>query len=396
MTSKMYRKYLFGQTLASAGLLAGAAQAQSVSLATGPDDSVDGYLEVTPDAYGAWEATSWLGYGDTFNPAGSIGPSFATFSALLSVFVGTEGAALGSNINLLGTYPGTLLISAGANTASDTNSDGVNDTATSTFNVTNLGDVNLDFVLTQSVSNDGGTVSVLLQTYEITNNSASPVDMKLARNFDGDLSFDGAANYYENDEVGTTANGAGNGQHAYMSEVGDSATAICLSSPEADVYYGSKLGVDPGSAGVPFGYGTDTIVWQNYGIPTSWENYCAGVGYDVNGASGAQPAGSASPYDASLGLGWSISLAAGESTTINIYHTYGSTSPLGGPTCDCLADLAGADCGTNTNDFFAFLGFYQAGNPAADFSPGGGINTNDFFAYLAAYQADLNNPDCPN
>lgn len=64
--------------------------------------------------------------------------------------------------------------------------------------------------------------------------------------------------------------------------------------------------------------------------------------------------------------------------------------------CACLANLTTPDCSTNTNDFFAFLALYQAGDLGADFAPGGGINTNDFFAYLAAYQADLNNPDCPN
>ncbi len=53
---------------------------------------------------------------------------------------------------------------------------------------------------------------------------------------------------------------------------------------------------------------------------------------------------------------------------------------------DCPADLTG-EGDVNTNDFFAFLAFYQAQDPRADFSPGGGINTNDFFAYLAAYQA---------
>ncbi len=68
---------------------------------------------------------------------------------------------------------------------------------------------------------------------------------------------------------------------------------------------------------------------------------------------------------------------------------------VGGGDCACAAHLTGDTCATNTNDFFAFLALYQAQDPAADFSPGGGINTNDFFAYLAAYQTDLNNPDCP-
>ncbi len=64
------------------------------------------------------------------------------------------------------------------------------------------------------------------------------------------------------------------------------------------------------------------------------------------------------------------------------------------PPCLCAANLAGDTCATNTNDFFAFLALYQAGDALADFFPGGGIDTNDFFAYLAAYQGDLNNTDC--
>ncbi len=61
-----------------------------------------------------------------------------------------------------------------------------------------------------------------------------------------------------------------------------------------------------------------------------------------------------------------------------------------GPAIDCPADLSPppeGDGSVDTNDFFQFLAYYQAQDPAADFSPGGGVNTNDFFAFLAAYQA---------
>lgn len=81
----------------------------------------------------------------------------------------------------------------------------------------------------------------------------------------------------------------------------------------------------------------------------------------------------------------------GSSSFFNAYQVEGTIAG----DCACLANLTAPDCATNTNDFFQFLAFYQAGDSRADFAPGGGINTNDFFAYLAAYQADLNNPDCP-
>ncbi len=51
----------------------------------------------------------------------------------------------------------------------------------------------------------------------------------------------------------------------------------------------------------------------------------------------------------------------------------------------CPADLTG-DGRVDTNDFFAFLSIYQAGDPLADFTGDGEVDTNDFFAFLGAYQ----------
>ncbi len=71
------------------------------------------------------------------------------------------------------------------------------------------------------------------------------------------------------------------------------------------------------------------------------------------------------------------------------YQLYKMSADAGN---DCPADLSpppDGDGAVNTNDFFQFLTYYQAQDPAADFSPAGGdgnINTNDFFAFLAAYQ----------
>ncbi len=52
----------------------------------------------------------------------------------------------------------------------------------------------------------------------------------------------------------------------------------------------------------------------------------------------------------------------------------------------CAPDLTG-EGDVNTNDFFAFLALYQAGDPLADLTNDGLINTNDFFAFLALYQS---------
>ena len=42
----------------------------TITIATGPDSSVDGYLEINPDDYGAWSSVSFGGAGDLFNPSG--------------------------------------------------------------------------------------------------------------------------------------------------------------------------------------------------------------------------------------------------------------------------------------------------------------------------------------
>lgn len=389
------RKLLFGGALASAGLVAGAAHAQ---IATGPSSAADGFLEVNPDAYGSWSSVTFGGSGDTFNPAGAVGAGEVVFTTGLMLFSGTDRALLSANFGweLILTTLSSLTKAPGAITFSDTNGDSVDDTATSSFTVSGGGaGLNLSFSLVQKVSSDGSGVSIMRQTYEITNNGGSTATFSMVRALDADLPWDGApSDFWLNDEVGTTMHGAGAGVYVFQQEVGDSSGAMTLSSPEATNYYAGKNGVDPLGAGLPFGYGTDVQVWDAYGIPANWVDFVAGVGAGVNGVSGSNPPGADASADAFIGLGFDLSIAAGATETITIFHTYGQASPPA-PDCPCLADLTGTTCGTNTNDFFAFLGFYQAMAPQADFSPGGGININDFFAFLSAYQADINNPDCP-
>ncbi len=142
----------------------------------------------------------------------------------------------------------------------------------------------------------------------------------------------------------------------------------------------------------------DLVPGQIYTIGALYYSDAAGVidgdsyvsGPSITTASEVTVLNAVFPSSVDLGFVFPLSDSFGNNGRYGPNFTFDATGD-----CACTADLTGDDCGTNTNDFFAFLALYQAQDPAADYSPGGGINTNDFFAYLAAYQADLNNPDCP-
>jgi hypothetical protein len=219
-------------------------------------------------------------------------------------------------------------------TASDTNSDGVNDTVTSEFLLS--GGVDLECTLTQRVEPAGGSVALFTQEYTIRNNSGFPLSIDLVRVFDGNLVWSDA---FENDEVGTAVNGSTFEPFVFMREEDDPATTITLSSPQATRYFGGKHGVDPdgGGGSAAYGLGTDTEIWDALGVPTGWRDHVAGVGYDTNGVSGASPPGSTDPEDAFVGLEIPVSLSGGGTTTITIRHTYGDDEP--GEVDLCPADV---------------------------------------------------------
>jgi uncharacterized protein (TIGR03382 family) len=228
-------------------------------------------------------------------------------------------------------------ITAG-NLYSDTTGNGVNDTATSAFDVTGAG-VNLSFGLKQHVNTAGGAVSFLKQDYSITNNGPEPIAFSLVRSFDGDLLWSGD---FADDEVGTGANGGGVGPYVFEEEAGDGSTAVTLSSLSGMDYYGGKHGIDPGGAGLPFDFGTDTEVWDNLGVPGNWRNFIAGVGYNTDGVSGAFPPGSTSPEDGFIGMDFAFELAEGQSVDFTVWHTYGSNMPVPTPGAMALLALGGA------------------------------------------------------
>ncbi len=325
-------------------------------LATGPNSAVDGYLRVSPDAYGSWASTTFGGAGDLFNPAGAPGALESAFTAGSFLFVGgtrrelltdntTWNGAGGINAAIDTTLNRTVL---SPNIGSDTNFDGVNDQFNSAFRVFGGGPgvTDLNFNLTQNVGSGGPGVAFIRQDYHVTNNGAGPVSFSMVRVFDGDLPWGGGgASFYLDDEVGTTMHGAGLGTFVYQQEAAmPGTTAVTLSGNTAGPYFGGKNGVMPGGVAPAFGFGTDVQVWDAFGVPTNWDNFVAGVGAGVNGNSGTT-GGSLDPNpDGFIGLGYDVvDLQPGQSTTLTVIHTFGQATPIPEPASLVLLIL-GAAC----------------------------------------------------
>jgi hypothetical protein len=366
----------------------------------------DGRLELLPDAYGAFQIIGSMGNQDFYDPPGSVGGGHPSFSSGLFLFVGTTLRELladswaWQNTDLtLSNDPARYFstdtsLSRSVTQAcifSDTNSDGISDTAESAFDVTGSG-VDLSFELTQFVSQpyDGGP-AYLRQDYTVTNQSATSLTFKLVRAYDGDLLWGGGAPTFSDDWVGV---GRSNGAwYVYEREPTDDRLAVTLSSlTRPDAYYAGKTGIDPdGPAGdPPFDFGTSNEIWDAYGIPTGWRNFAAGVGRNTPGVSGSQPAGSADPYDAFIGLEFILTLAPGTSQTLTILHSYGSSVPLLLPP-PCIGDLDG-DGEISLNDLAILLAHYGAPGSAApehgDLNGDGDVDLDDLAALLAIFGSD--------
>ncbi len=344
-------------------------------IASGDDNSLDGYLDVFADGLGSQAAAfgggpAWL---DNFNPTGGDLQS-PGFTNTTFYYTDTERASLSLHDGSQGTW-GANDVSVDMltnTTGSDTNDDGVNDTSTADFTIT--GDnADLFVTMTQSVQTvvpegGGDPVGMWTISYEIANNGAS-TDFRLVRWGDYDMAWVGGAT---DDSVGTGTNGAGDlDRYVYTLEDGSPNFSITISSPNGGAYCGSKQGFDPdGAAGEdpPFGFGTDTQVWNAFGLPGSYLNQIAGVGQDTDGESGTAPVDVDGGVggDGSIGLQVDVSLGEGESTTVTFMHTYGAISPGGatGGDDDCPWDLSG-DGFVNGTDLILLLGSW--GDPYGTF-----------------------------
>jgi hypothetical protein len=304
----------------------------SLQIATDGNPNADGYLSISPDAFGSWTAATWGGAGDLFNPAGAEIQSPVAFSSGLFVFVPslTQREVLTINPTWQGVFPADASLDAiitSPSVASDTDGNFVDDTLESSFTVGG-GSTALSFDLTQTVApHVAGISSFLVQKYVITNDASTPIDFTLVRAMDADLLW-GPADFAD-DEVGTTTNGAGLGPYVFQQEpFAPGTTSVTLSGLSGGNYYGGKHGVEPAGGPPPYNFGTDVDVWDAYGVPTSWESHVAGVGYFTNGLSGSNPPGSTSPEDGFIGLDFPVSLGPGEQISVTIVHTYGQNEPV--------------------------------------------------------------------
>ncbi|MCH8825224.1 MAG: hypothetical protein IH984_17145, partial [Planctomycetes bacterium] len=309
-------------------------------IASGSDDSVDGYLDLFVDGFASASQAAggplWI---DHYNPVGHpLGnPTWANTTML---FTGaTDRVALSLHEGTLFYYSGSTMtaIFTGPSVLSDQNSDGVDDQMVSNFSVS--GALELDVVLTQNVVSSltaGGTpYANWTVSYEITN-TGSAATFNILRWTDADILY--GSNDFADDTVGTGTNGGSKcDRFLYQGEVGDPGATLASSTNQSNaLYVGSKRFYDLDCAGPapPFNFGIDPDpVWSNNGLPVEYENYVAGVGYDIDGESGAAPddgCGNLAGADASMGIQASISLGAGETTTVIFVLTYGATTPSAG------------------------------------------------------------------
>ncbi|MCH7719605.1 MAG: hypothetical protein IH988_01260 [Planctomycetes bacterium] len=382
------------------------AGAGPIRIATGVDSAADGYLDVAADEYGSWAVPFGGGEGpndDHFNPVDHDLAQAAFTSGFFLFVPSIRRELLSDNADWqdqLGFSSDSSLdreVTA-ENVASDTNDDGVDDTLTSSFRVFRVPTLDLAFVLTQNVSSAGAGVAAIQQDYTITNNAAGTTSFTLVRTYDGDLLWDPAQDF-ANDEVGTGTNAGGGDRHVFQQEPdAPGVTAVTLSSPTGGAYYGGKHGVEPEGGPPAYNFGTDVQVWDAYGIPESWRNHIAGVGYDTDGLSGSTPPGATDPTDAFMGLDFEITLEPGESATVSVSHTYGQNTPADEEPCEGDANGDGTvdplDSGFVLARFGCPVGTGDPGCDAADVNGDGEVNPLDSGFVLARFGA-CNGPPPP-
>jgi hypothetical protein len=352
-------------------------------MATDPSPNVDGYLEVCPDAYGAWTDPIFGGQGDRFNPVGPLEVQAVAYSSGMFFFRPDElQRELLSSVEDWHVTCDDLSLQTevlGDVLKLDTDGDGVTDALVSAVRVWGPG-VDLTFDLDQRVdgivAGDGNVAAVLTQAYTITNNLPALIDFDLLRVYDGDLVWAGGVS---DDSVGTRRAQTANA--VFIREDGLPETTITLSSPEGSGYICAKQGVDPDGPGPgpPMGFGTDRQEWDAYGIPEGWENFIPDVGYDTNGESGPSPSGCGWPpgCDAHLGLRIPVAVPPEGQVSITISHGYGELP------CrwDCQADPDGI---VNIPDVLAMLAQWGQVESSCDFN-GGGVDVTDFLELLGNF-----------
>lgn len=301
--------------------------AQRVNITNGVSGA--GHLDIDVDSYGHYG--NWTGTNtttdDQYQPIGSpIGnPTFTTQPLLFLEGSDNPGQvgrlALTSDndarsfFNSCGASPrvlGVFIVSP----VSLVNSS----TAQSSFRIADAKGFTtyLNVQLTQTVGPAVNGVTYLRQRYVISNVSSFTFSGVFVIHWDHDMMWSGS---YTDDVVGTDCGRA----FLFGHEPGNINQGVVLSdggSSVAPLYYvGGKAPHTPAGGPPAFAAGTDCNIWTNNGLPQTWRNYVAFVGYNTDGNSGTNPG------DGMVSMEWRFTLAPGQSVTIVVDRTYGRDHP---------------------------------------------------------------------
>lgn len=269
-----------------------------------------GHLDVNIDAYGAygnWNAA----YTDNFEPAVG-GSGQPTFSAGFRLFSGNDRVLLTDMPQWTGTLSGGTWARNITTPVFNVNAF----TASSSFELLAGRTAVLEFDVRQVVTSVSAGVALLEQFYTITNVSGGQLDFAMNRVLDADLIW---GTSFLDDHV-ATPNGL---EWVIMHNPNSTVQAMAMRAGPGDpnsFYWGGKQSHQPTGGPPAFGFGSDVVVWNNFGLPTTWENYIAYVGYNTVGDSGTVN------QDAHVGLDWRLSLADNATTTLSVETVYGNAA----------------------------------------------------------------------
>ncbi len=316
-----------------------------------------GSLVVQPDEYGAYG--TWLGpqEQDLFQCAGTTS-KYATWMGGAYLFVTTPSDGMRTAVLLTDQKKWITIEEPGSNTdgvigdrllqrtITTTNTQLATNEVQSAFTVgePNAGPVQLAFTLDQKVTYDtASATSTFRQTYTITNIGTLDTDLGFHAHWDADL-------IWTNSAVDDIA-GVGQGLcYVFIRDDSGADRAVSLRDGGSTVprtyYYAGKSGVTPPLGPPVYGstyYSQD--VFNMFGMPTSWRNNLAAVGYSLPGESGVSPstASGVDSNNAVMGTEYRFPLAIGASTTIVIDRIYGTA------TLTCPTPPAGS-CGDGVQD----------------------------------------------
>ncbi|MBA2543299.1 MAG: DUF11 domain-containing protein, partial [Deltaproteobacteria bacterium] len=299
----------------------------------------DGHLDIDIDDFGSYGATGGVTSDDQFQPPNTL-VSAPTFTTGAYVFIttpsdGKQTRVLLSDITTWQDVLGPTGIEGThslARTITSPNTLLAPNAVQSAFEIAGSGPDNkltLGFALRQKLVTLSPGVTMLDQSYVITNTGTVATDLVFHAHWDADLSYAGS---FDDDIVAAGRDLC----YVYTRESGSLSQSVALLNGSSTTvplanYYGCKDGVTPGLGLPTCGAGTDVQIWDNLSLPTSWRNNISTGGYDTAVESGTTPG-----TDTSMGLEWRFSLAPGASVTINPKRVYG-TEDL---PCGASADLA--------------------------------------------------------